>query len=167
MVKHKRNGYIRIIFFCLIFCLVISCGTLGSIGDTIFFPTSKKKLEIAIDSLYAKHPEYKIPEKWEPFNDWSKLGYDFLESRIFYFKSEPEEMYYVAFYGDSTILADTTKVGIGIRAMYNGDYRGRWLLGDSLSFKEKQRIKARFDREIVSKLEEYTKTKVTKQSPYQ
>ncbi len=144
----------------------ISCGTLGGIGDTINFPTSKKNLEIAMDSLFVKHPEYKIPEKWETYNDWHQRGYDFLESRIFYFKSSPEEMYYVSFIGDSVMLADTTKIGIAIRATYNGDARGRWVLGDSLGSSEKQRIISRFDNEIVSKLEQYTKTKSSKESRY-
>ncbi len=158
-MSEPKKRSLRSLVLCIICGLYIGCGTLGGIGNTIYFPTSKKKLEIALDSLFAKYPDYKIPKKWEPFNDWSARGYDFLESRIFYFKSSPEEMYYVTFIGDSVMLADTTKIGIGVRAIYNGDYRGKWLLGDSLDSKAKERITKRFHNEIVSKLEQYTKTK--------
>lgn len=149
----------------LICSLIVGCGTLGSIGDDIYFPISKKKLEIAMDSLYVRNPEYKIPEKWVKYNDWSKAGYDFLESRIFYFKSSPEEMYYVTFIGDSTTLADTTRIGIGIRAIFKGNITGKWwLVGNDLSSNEKERIEKRFDDEITPKLEKYTNTKASKKS---
>lgn len=112
-------------------------------------------------STYAKHPEYQMPASWEKFNTWSARGYDFLQSRIFYFKSSPEELYYVTFIGDSTALADTTKIEIGVRAINKGD--NKWLLNADLDSKERERIEERFDSEIVSKLEEYTATKATKQ----
>ena len=70
-------------------------------------------------------------------------------------------MYYVTFIGDSTALASTTKIGIGIRALNKGSYK--WLLNDDLDSKEKERIEKRFDDEIISKLEEYTKTKALKE----
>lgn len=160
MITKKKMISLAVIAQCLI-CGLVSCGTLGGIGDGIYFPISKKKLEIAMDSLYMKHPEYKAPKDWGKFNNWSERGYDFLESKIFYFKSSPEEMYYVTFIGDSTALASTTKIGIGIRALNKGSYK--WLLNDDLDSKEKERIEKRFDDEIISKLEEYTKTKALKE----
>jgi hypothetical protein len=152
---------IRIIGYSV---FLMGCGTLGSIGEMIVFPASKNRLSIAMDTLYSRHPEYKIPEKWEGFDDWSKAGYDFLEGKVFYFKSPPEEMYYVTFIGDSETLADTTKIGIGIRAIYNGNYKGRWLLADSLNSKETKRVETRFNKEIISRLEEYSKTKAKRES---
>ena len=162
MINQKKFISFNYFIICLICCNCSSCGTLGEIGSGKCFPTSKKALEVAFDSLYAKYPEYRTPAKWDSINDWSKRGYDFLESRIFYFKSSPEEMYYITFIGDSTVLADTTKIEIGIRAIYNGHKFGKWLLNSELDTKEKRRIESRFDNEIVSKLEEYTKTKVLK-----
>ncbi|MGF7073846.1 hypothetical protein [Mucilaginibacter sp. 3215] len=142
--------------------LLMTCGTIGGIGKEVDFPVSKQNLEKAIDSLYAKHPEYKIPGKWKAFDGWSKAGYDFLESKIFYFKSPPEEMYYVTFIGDSAMLANPRKVGIGLRAIYNGDAHGKWLLESELNSEEKERINTRFANEIITKLELYTKTKASK-----
>src|SRR5258708_33537125 len=110
LVMNKGKNLLTAIICITVANFLTSCGTLGGIGDTINFPTSKKKLEIAMDSLYIIHPEYKIPREWETYNSWHQRGYDFLESRIFYFKSFPEEMYYMTFIGDSVMLADTTKI---------------------------------------------------------
>ena len=155
----------KILFITLVLCItskfMIGCGTLGGIGDNIYFGTSKKKLEIAIDSLYTKHPEYKILPEWEIYNHWSASGYDFLESRIFYF-SNPDEMYYITFVGDSTLMTDTSKISIAIRAINRGKYK--WQLDADLESKEKERIEKRFDDEIISKLKEYTKVRTWKES---
>jgi hypothetical protein len=141
---------------------MIGCGTLGDGFGEWNFSVSRKKLEIAIDSLYKIHPEYSIPQKWEKQNDWSERGYDFLESRIFYFKSSPEEMYYVTFIGDSATLANPSNVNIGIRSVFKENTHKQWLLSDDLNSPEKERIENRFDSEIIPKLEEYTKTKVSR-----
>lgn len=166
MIFQKRVRWLIAITQFITCGLIAGCGTLGAIGDGIYFPTSKKKLEIAMDSLYSEHPEYKIPAKWNKYNDWSKAGYDFLESRIFYFKSDPEEMYYITFIGDSVALADTSKIAIGIRAVFNEkNIAGKWwLAADDLKSKDKERIEKRFDAEIISKLELYTKKKASKKS---
>ncbi len=133
-------------------------GTLGGF-EIINFPTSKRTLVASIDSLYAQYAEYKIPDKWKKRDDWKERGYDFLDSRIFYFKSEPEEMYYVSFYGDANklIQADTTRTGISIRAVDN-DANYIWTKESDISFSEERRINKRFQNEIVSKIEEYTNT---------
>jgi hypothetical protein len=152
----------RLAVILLIFILT-SCGfgagTLGGF-DTITFPTSKQTLAAAIDSLFAIYPEYKIPDKWKKEDDWKERGFDFLDSRIFYFKSEPEEMYYVSFYGDANDLhqADTTKTGISIRAINNvANYN--WTKESDISSSEERRINKRFQNEIISKLEQFTNTK--------
>ena len=154
----KKTAWLALILL-LFTVLDLACGTLGGF-DEINFPTSKENLERAIDSLYSSHPEYKIPPEWETYNDWSKRGYDFLESRIFYFQLPPNEMYYVSFIGDSAMLADTTQILISIRAVNKGtDY---WYLRSDLDSREQQRIQARFNNEIVSKLELYTNSKSRK-----
>lgn len=145
-------------FFALTGC-GFGAGTLGGF-ETITFPTSKQTLVVAIDSLFAQYPEYKTPDKWKKRDDWKERGYDFLDSRIFYFKSEPEEMYYVSFYGDAndSLQVDTTKTGISIRAVDNSaDYI--WTKESDISSSEERRISERFQNEIVSKLEHYTNTK--------
>ncbi|TJY63736.1 hypothetical protein FAZ19_15815 [Sphingobacterium alkalisoli] len=147
---------------CVFFVLQnISCGTLGGLDDRVFL-VSKEKIENAIDSFYTMNPTYVIPAKWEQHNDWSKRGYDFLESRIFYFKSSPEEMYYVSFVGTSTSPADTFTCTLAIRAVFKEDEKG-WYLEKDLDRKEKKRIEARFDNEIVSKIEVYANAKAKRE----
>lgn len=156
MMIHKKNAIVATFISFLAFVTIAGCGTLGGIGNGLYFPISKKKLEIGIDSLYAKNPVYRMPENWAKFNTWSSSGYDFIESRIFYFRTPPEEMYYITFIGDSAALADTTKIAIGIRAVNKGSYK--WLLEVDLDSREKERIVKRFNAEIVSKLKQYTGT---------
>ena len=75
-------------------------------------------------------------------------------------------MYYITFIGDSVALADTSKIAIGIRAVFNEkNIAGKWwLAADDLKSKDKERIEKRFDAEIISKLELYTKKKASKKS---
>lgn len=139
-----------LLLFPVLFFLLSSCGTLGSIGPDIYFQTSKEKLEIGIDSFFLNYPNYKMPQEWSKYNDWSRRGYDFLESRIFYFKYPPEEMYFVSLINDSS--SGNAKIGLGIRAVNRGS--GKWLLDADLNKIEKERIYSRFRNEIVSKIEE-------------
>jgi hypothetical protein len=131
----------------------IGAGTLGGF-DSRKFETDKKTLQVGIDSLYKLHPEYVIPDEWKDFDSWSERGYDFLEGHILYFSSSPEEMYYV------TILAGD-EARIAIRAVNTGSRR--WLLETDFLPKEKERIMKRFDFEIISKLEELTKSKTVRE----
>ena len=138
----------------ILYSCKMGAGTLGGFEDNVF-PVSKKRLDNAIDSLYKEFPQYKIPEKWIDLDNWSARGYDFLESNIFYFKDNPEEMYYVTYIGDQETLQDTTKVTIAIRAVIYG--RRPWLLHEDLSEKDRQRISKRFKEEIISRLNNYLK----------
>ncbi|MFC5682023.1 hypothetical protein ACYE2N_09500 [Flavobacterium sp. MAHUQ-51] len=154
----KRNNSIILIIFLLTSC--IGAGTLGGF-DLRTFPVSKRKIVLAIDTLYKHYPEYKIPDKWKIYDDWHKRGYDFLDSRIFYFKKYPEEMYYVTFYGDAndSIQVDTTKTSLSIRTYHNEQFN-RWIKEENCNSKEKKRIQKRFDEEIISKVELYLNSKV-------
>lgn len=153
---------LTILFITFILTGCIGAGTLGGF-DLRTFPTSKRNLVQAIDTLYLRHPEYEIPNKWKTFDDWHERGYDFLDSRIFYFKTNPEEIYYVTFIGDAndSIQVDTTKTALSIRAYRNNKFG--WTKEEDLSSKEKKRVQQRFDQEIISKLEEYTNTKSMKE----
>ncbi|RYU87378.1 hypothetical protein EWM62_16865 [Mucilaginibacter terrigena] len=115
-------------------------------------------MEFALKQIYKDHPEYLIPEKWEQFNDWSRRGYDFLDSRIFYFKDAPEEMYYISFIKDPEDPAAAKSVILAVRAVQR-DSSTSWLLQKDFNEKQQEEIEARFDKEIVSKLEKYTLTK--------
>ena len=139
----------------------MGAGTLGGF-ETYFFPTSKPILVKAIDTLFAQHPEYKIPSKWTSLDDWKERGYDFLDTRIFYLKSNPEEIYYVSFYGDAndSIQANPQKTGIAIRAVNNG---AGWTKEDETNSRDKRRIEKRFSDEIISRLENYTGTSATQE----
>ncbi len=149
-----KNNKITISVLLLFFTLISCDGTLGGF-NIVSFPVSKKRIEIAIDSLYSKNPEYKIPAKWEEQNNWSKRGYDFLESRIFYFKEKPEEMYYISFIGEEETFKDTTHIDIAIRSVFVGR-KMDWLKQEDFSKEEESRIQTRFKTEIISKLEKYT-----------
>lgn len=154
----KNHIFIIILLFLVSGC--ISGGTLGGF-DLRTFPISKSVLNQAIDTLNIRNPEYKLPDKWQERDNWSQRGYGFLESNIFYLKGVPEEMYYVTFIGDSTMLADPKKVSIAIRAVYNGG--DSWLLESDLDKQERERIETRFDKEIISKLESYTQVKAKRE----
>jgi hypothetical protein len=151
--KNKTGIFLLLVMFSLLSC----DGTLGGF-NTISFPTSKKKIEIAIDSLYFNYSEYKIPDKYQEFNNWTKRGYDFLDSRIFYFSQSPEEMYYISFIGEEETLKDTTHIDIAIRSVFTGSKR-KWLKQEDFTKEEENRIQTRFKTEIISKLEKYTESK--------
>jgi len=154
MLSNKKTKiYLLIVLFSLLSC----DGTLGGF-NTISFPISKKKLEIAIDSLYSKHPEYKIPDEFQEYNSWSKRGYDFLDSRFFYFSEFPEEMYYISFIGLEETFKDTTHINIAIRSVFI-ESKKRWFEEKDFTEDDKSKIKRRFKNEIISKLEEYSKSK--------
>lgn len=151
------NKKIRIYFLLVLFSLISCDGTLGGF-NTVSFPVSKKKIETAFDSLYSNYPEYRIPDKYQDYNSWSKRGYDFLDSRIFYFSQSPEEMYYISFVGDEESFKDTTHIDIAIRSVFIGSKR-KWLKQEDFTKEEESRIQTRFKIEIISKLEKYTNTK--------
>ena len=153
MIKLKTKLFL---LFVVIIC--INCdGTLGGF-NTVSFPVSKKKLEVAFDSLYSNYPEYKIPDKYQEFNSWSKRGYDFLDSRLLYFSQSPEEMYYISFVGDEQTFKDTSHIDVAIRSVWIASKR-KWLEQDDFSKEEENRIQTRFKSEIISKLEKYTNSK--------
>ena len=149
---------IKTLSFLLLFVIISCDGTLGGF-DNRSFATPKQNIEKAIDTLFAKNPEFKIPEKWKEYDNWKKSGYDFLDTRIFYFQSEPEEMYYVSFVENGNKKQDENGPTIlAIRSVF----RHRWLNEEDYGDKEKQRIENRFDKEVISKLEKYSGVKPTR-----
>jgi len=110
------------------------------------FEINDKALLTAIDSLYIKYPQYKVPEKWTIYDSYSysQKRYGFSNERRFYFGPPTEEMYSVAIYDDDT------ESRIAISAMH--DF-ANWHLESNLSPDEIERIDNRFDSAIISKLE--------------
>ena len=141
-----KTNYLSL--FIVSILLTAGCGNLGSFR-IINFSANKRQLTLAIDSIYKNYPSYIIPDKWKKFDTWSERGYDFLDSRIFYFKEIPEEMYYVTFRGDKS-TPPKQPISIAIRAVSNG--KGRWLKQEDFSNMEIERIESRFEVEILSKI---------------
>jgi hypothetical protein len=137
--------------------LITACDTQGQIGDTANFKTSHTILNAAIDTLYFKNPEYKIPATWLRYDNFAAKPSTYLFKKIFYFKDKPEEMYYVSLIDDSIMTGDTSQTGLAIRAVNRG---GEWMQVDKFDYKQQRKIQRRFNKEIISKLKEYTKAKV-------
>ena len=154
----KAINTIKIIMLLGCVCSVLAaCDNIGTVGDPVRFHTKKPALAAAIDSLYAKYPEYRVPAKWQQFNNFAYKNPAFIETRVFYFKSPPEEMYYVSLIDDSLLSADTAHSGLAIRAINRGS--GVWLQGPDVSFRDEKRINKRFKNAILSKLEAFTHAK--------
>ena len=153
----STNNKIRICFLLLFFTLISCDGTLGGF-NIISFPVSKKKIEIAIDNIYSKYPEYKIPNKYQDYNKWDYWGANSLDTHTFYFRESPEEIYYISFIGEEETLKDTTHIDIAIRSVFVGR-KMKWLKQENFSKEEESRIQTRFKTEIIAKLEKYTKSK--------
>ena len=117
--------------------------------ETYRFETKKHHLENLIDTVFFDSQTINncIPQKWIHLDDWEKRGFDFPDTRIFYFPSSPEEMYYVSFLGDSTYWNQCTYAEISIRAV--GGKNG-WKHAKSINEKNKNRIEKRFTKEIIS-----------------
>jgi hypothetical protein len=158
MINYKP--WKAIVIICCMAGMLASCDTEGQIGDTIRFRADKQNLDKAIDSLYAKYPEYKVPPTWEKYKNLSLRPNSYIEDKFFYFKSQPEEMYYVALIDDSAMAGDSARSRLAIRAINHGD--GKWVLESGIDYKEEKAIVKRFDDEIVAKLKAYMKVRVSK-----
>lgn len=155
--------FLKLLLFSLLFysCNYIGAGGLGG-WDIIVFKISGEKLKIAVDSLYKVEPKYHDIKKWKSEADyWVRANSD-LKTVIFYFEDAPEEMYYVTFVGVGT--GDNPNYSrLAIRGVENG--RGRWKQYEEFNADEQERIHKRFEKEIVVKLEQITKTRSYVQSP--
>lgn len=135
---------------------MIGAGSFGG-WDITVFPVSSKQLDIAIDSLYKAFPRYVVPGKWKNYSEeWIKQGYVQRKTYVFYFEDYPEEMYYVSIVGPG-YASHPEYARFSIRGVETGD--GNWKEHKQYNDAESARIEKRFKEAIVSKLEEYTKTK--------
>jgi hypothetical protein len=153
----KRNFGIAIILiscFCISF---ISCNTFGGLDGSVMFHTNSDTLTRAMDSLYAKYPEYKLPAKWKAYDNLSLKPTPGITNTIIYFKDAPEEMYYVSLINDSLLSGSRHRNGLAIRAVNQGN--ANWLQAEDIGFREEKRIQKRFRHEIIAKLKVYIKGK--------
>jgi len=136
-------------------------GTLGSFKGYLFI-VSEKRMNQEIEDLYINHPNYKIPKKWEYFDNWNERGFEFLKGKIFYFSNSPEEMYYVSYFelnDDNSIKDGFKTTDISVRAVHNGTWRWKKEEDYEKDKIEKLRIEKRFHDEIIVKLEKQMNTK--------
>lgn len=141
----------------LISLLFYSCNNIGAGGlsgwDIIVFKIPTQKLKSGIDSFYKANPKYVIPGKWKSESDyWVKANSD-LKTTIFYFEDAPEEMYYVTFIGAGT--GDNPNYSrLAIRGVQKDN--GNWKRFEEFNTSEQERIEKRFEKEVVTKLEQIT-----------
>jgi len=136
-------------------CNMFGAGTLGGFQEWSF-PVSRELFDKEISNLYKDNPEYIIPEKWQYLDSWEANGYGSLDGKIFHFKSQPEELYYVSYWETKhDFLGDPDRkyTEIAVRAFHTG--KGGWETVDYFKKNKagKNRINTRFYNEIVSKLE--------------
>jgi len=146
----KRLYITALISFLFFYsCNYPGSGALGG-WDIIVFKTPEAKLKQAIDSLYRLEPSYKAKGNWEyETNKWLKDHY-YLNTVVFYFNSQPEEMYYVT-YIDKGNGDHPNYSRLAIRGVQTSS--NSWKHYDEFSESEKLRIETRFHEEIVKKIE--------------
>jgi len=138
------------------FLVSFSPGTLGGFKTTRF-EINKYKLESVVDSLFFNNFDstFKVPQKWKVLDTWEKDGYGFLDTRIYYFSSPPEEMYYVSFIGDSSYWKKHNYSEIAIRSIGN---KHGWKSEKSIDDDDEiERIEKRFKKEIITLIEQSIK----------
>jgi hypothetical protein len=150
-----------IITICCICGAFYGCNVSGQIGSTFNFHKDKQQLEAAIDTLYAQHPEYKVPPEWAKYNNPPLSTAPYIENKLFYFKDSTREMYCVTLIDDSAMSRDSARSGLAIRAINKGS--DKWLRDEDAGYKEQKRIEKRFDKEIIAKLEVITGSKVRRE----
>lgn len=158
----------RFIKLILVSLLFYSCG--GSIGagslggwDRIVFKIPETKLKKAIDSLYKVEPKYYHIKRWKSEAKYWVKNFSYLRTVIFYFDEPPTEMYYVTFIPAGT--GDNPNYStLAVRGVENGD--GKWKEFGEFDVADQERIQNRFKKEIISRLEQITKTKSEEKKTY-
>jgi hypothetical protein len=142
----------------LIIILTSSFASCGKHDEFVYrtFEIDEQTLLMAIDSLFIKYPQYKVPLKWTIYDSYSysQKRYAFYNERRFYFGPPIEEMYSVGIY------AYGTKSRIAISAMHDSSH---WHLQEDLLPQEIERIENRFDKIIISKLKKITRSKCVRE----
>lgn len=134
---------------------VFSCkdkiaGTLGS-GYKYSFKCNERDLNLCLDNYLKINNEFKVPEKWEKYNNWTEKGYDFLNGKIFYFEQDfesGEEMYFVSVL--DSYPKKNSQSNVAVRAVFRFiNNSPRWLYLDDLSMQESEKIERRFQKLVL------------------
>ena len=165
-MKNMKKIYFILLIFACTSCNWLGAGTLGTFQQ-YYFIISEKDFEKEITKFYVNNPQYIIPEKWKELDNWNERGFGVLNGKIFYFKSNPEEIYYVTYHqlGDDFTLKEGFKtIDISVRAVHSGELDWRWLKEKDFNKneEEKKRIEDRFYNEIILKLEKQFNLKAIK-----
>jgi hypothetical protein len=145
-------------------CQYIGAGSLGAWRIT-GFPITDKELLMSVKELFKEYPQYRIPEKWKYETEyWKNEGFDTTKTMVFYFNNNPEEMYFVTL-AEPGIVKNPEFARIAIAAIYN-DQEKDWKEIKKYNDQEKLRTEQRFQNEIISKLENLTKTKTFDEKTY-
>ena len=138
-------------YFYFILLLTASCGTLGHIQ---FYRFDKPKAEVELDllSVINKDSVYSPPLKW---NDY-ELGSDSIYDIFILFKTAPKELYQVRFANKSSWNSSNI-CKLGLVGVFDGKL---WHFEKDLDSKEEERLKKRFESEILSKMKfQYSREK--------
>jgi hypothetical protein len=87
---------------------------------------------------------------------WRKQGYIRMKVYNFYFKEAPEEMYYVSLVAPG-LTEHPEYARIAVRGVQTED--GSWKENKEMNLEERERVEKRFAVEIISKLEQFTKSR--------
>jgi hypothetical protein len=163
----------KIVILSFLILIILSCnyigaGTLGSF-DSYYFLISENEMHEQFDIFYLKHPNYKIPDKWDQLNDWNERGYSSLKGKCVYFDKTPEEIYYISYFelrDEDSFKEGCKTIQISVRAVHNGTWR--WMKEEDYEKDkaEKDRIEKRFHDEIIVKLEKQLNTKAIKDNSW-
>ena len=143
------------IFIIVLFPVIISCENINFMGNDVndfIVVDTKLRTRFVLnysDSIASTNKWYDIPDKYKWLLDSNNNSH--LKYKIYYFKSNPEELYFVTYNYD-----------IIIREVYNETIdESFWTpLGDSLISKStRDRMIQRYKNEVLSKVEEYGKLK--------
>ena len=153
----KEYGLIIIIGLLIIgyiiFMLEFGKGFGGNISTITCVDSQIKTEDILknIDSFFDDYPKYHVPDSIQERHKFKSLDYDHLALTKFYFSDEPIEIYYIQWTGPGCI---------NIRFKYDplsgqsiGMFRGD--PDDKINKNEVNRIKHRFESEVISKFKKY------------
>jgi hypothetical protein len=133
----------------LLAIFLASCGGSGHIKFYNFYvPKSAVENEIR---RVIKDSGYAVPAKWA---DVGKT--DFYPQVYLYLNSNPEELYQIGFIYDSAVWNHSSTCTLALVGRYVGN---GWQFDKDLGGKEEDRMMARFEAQILSKIKySYTKS---------
>lgn len=144
-------------------CEYIGAGSLGAYKIK-GFPFTNKALHLSTKTFYIEYPEYQMPEKWKyELEYWKKDGIDKKKILMFYFKTGPEEMYFVHIL-EPGMVKDPEYARIAVVSVYS--QKSGWQEIKKFKKEEMERIEQRFESEIISKLEKLTNTETFDEKTY-